>query len=575
MTRTLQNVRLFFGVLRLRGHLEPVRTRSLVISNLPRAIASLLNSSKLGRVLFLIGDEQLARAKNLIETADLSPKQKTLANGAYLIAIGELSAAIRALEPDLNSARPQARGIRKRLIVAASSELTYLQLVANAPKPKVTPTQTTATLAPVAMAIAHGTHSKGSLKWLTDNWSVLHVLGTSLPNTHAGYTMRTQFLIRAIANQGVTNAGVTRYLYPVDRAVLRSRNIDQVDSVTYIRELPTRSPNSRQSFHDGWANYLTEVARATKARLLQPTTDFPNGRAALVAAAELNLPVVYEVRGFLEESAQARKLVEGVTSFDLSERYELSRQAETTTMREATAITTLSETMKREIADRGVDAQSIHVMPNGVPAELLTTRTDVKKLKSQLQIGQADFVVGVVTTFSAHEGLPTLIDAISILKARKLPVKCVMVGGGPTWRATKQLISEKSLSDSIYLPGRVKPAEVAQWYQILDLFVLPRVDSRVTQLVTPLKPLEAMALGVPVAASDVAGIREVVIEGETGALFTPDDPLECANKIEELLYDSATRDALSGAGRAWVSQQRTWAMIAKRYVSLYQELGAI
>jgi glycosyltransferase involved in cell wall biosynthesis len=359
------------------------------------------------------------------------------------------------------------------------------------------------------------------------------------------------------------------------RAVLRANQSDCVDSVTYLRELPTKAPTSRDLFHSGWAKALIDIAQKSKARVLQPTTDFPNGRAALAASAELKLPVVYEVRGFLEESAQARRYVNGVAISEKDEKYDLVRQAETNVMIDANAVTTLSETMKTEIAKRGVDARKIHVMPNGVPAELLTTRTDTSSLRARLGIKNRELVVGVVTTFAAHEGLSTLVSAIELLKSRNLPIKCVMVGSGPTWHATKRLVTERGLGDWVHLPGRVSPNEVAQWYQLLDLFVLPRVDSRVTQLVTPLKPLEAMALGVPVLGSDVAGVSEVVVNGVTGVLFEPENPAECALKIEELLYDSSTRDELADAGRAWVAQQRTWAMIAKRYVSLYQELGAI
>lgn len=557
-------MRLFFGVLRLRRYLEPIRTRSLMLSKMPKPVQRFLTRSPLSQALFFIGQERFSEARAVIDGPRLSVDHHEIAQGAYLIAVGELSKALETLEPDLtvdggSRSAHRPRSLRNRLIDSATSELRYLNEAASNKR-----------LEP----LARGPLASDVLKEMPLA-QVLHVLGTSLPYTHAGYTMRTQFLLRALANQGVPNVGVTRYLYPVDRAVLRANESDCVDSVTYLRELPTKAPTTRDLFHRGWAKALIEIARTSKARLLQPTTDFPNGRAALAASAALNLPVVYEVRGFLEESAQTRRSTAGAAITDRDERYDLVRQAETNVMMAATAVTTLSETMKSEIVQRGVDERRIHVMPNGVSAELLTMRTDTSSLRAKLGIKDKELVVGVVTTFAAHEGLPTLVSAVELLKSKNLPVKCVMVGSGPTWHATKKLISDQGLGDSIHLPGRVRPDEVAQWYQLLDLFVLPRVDSRVTQLVTPLKPLEAMALGVPVVGSDVAGVSEVVVNGVTGALFEPENPAACALKIEELLYDSSTRDELADAGRAWVAQQRTWAMIAKRYVSLYQELGAV
>lgn len=537
---------------------------------MPRPLNGLLTASRVSKALFWVGQERFEQAKELITTSNLNPTEYSIAQGGYLIGLGEFSAALEVLRPASKTPGQEFfsrrfEPLRKRLIAAASSELTYLTHSAKSTNFANSANSRNLNYSPANPA----------MMWLKQSWSVLHVLGTSLPNTQAGYTMRTQFLLRAIADQGVSNAGITRYLYPVDRAVLTSSNLEQVQSVTYLRELPTRAPADREGFHHGWANYLTEVTKITKARLLQPTTDFNNGRAAMRAASTLGLPVIYEVRGFLEESAQARKSVAGVLANRPSQRYELTRQSETAVMLAADAVTTLSETMKTEIVARGVSPKKIHVMPNGVPAELLITRTDSPGLRTKLKISRNEFVIGVITTFSAHEGLPTLIQATGLLKEKGVPVKCVLVGDGPTWPETKKLVDVLGLSGSIYLPGRVKLSEVAAWYQLLDLFVLPRVDSRVTQLVTPLKPLEAMALGVPVVGSDVAGIREVIEDGVTGALFMPDDPIDCANKIEELLYDSTSRDVLTSAGRAWVSQQRTWAMIAKRYVSLYQELGAI
>ncbi|MBM3723723.1 MAG: glycosyltransferase, partial [Actinobacteria bacterium] len=286
------------------------------------------------------------------------------------------------------------------------------------------------------------------------------------------------------------------------------------------------------------------------------------------------------VRGFLEESAQVR--IEQSESPDsrpdingANERYELSRAAETSVMQEVNAVTTLSLSMKDEISARGIPEAKIHVMPNAVPAEWLDIKTDHESVRSSLGLAPDEFLVGLFTTFSAHEGVPTLLDAIVNLKNLKVRVKCLLIGDGPTLESAKSLTEKYGLSNDVIFLGRLPQLELPRYYQALDLFVLPRVNARVTQLVTPLKPLEAMALGTPVVGSSVGGIKEIVEHAVTGELFKPEDAVDCAEVIQSLLYDSARRERLAEAAREWVAANRTWTGIAKRYVKLYQELGAI
>jgi len=196
-------------------------------------------------------------------------------------------------------------------------------------------------------------------------------------------------------------------------------------------------------------------------------------------------------------------------------------------------------------------------------------------VRSSLGLAPDEFLVGLFTTFSAHEGVPTLLDAMVHLKNLKVRVKCLLIGDGPTLESAKSLTERHGLSNDVIFLGRLPQLELPRYYQALDLFVLPRVDARVTQLVTPLKPLEAMALGTPVVGSSVGGIKEIVEHAVTGELFKPEDAVDCAEVIQSLLYDSARRERLAEAAREWVAANRTWTGIAKRYVKLYQELGAI
>lgn len=504
-----------------------------------------------------IGLGDLFEADELIKSRTWGPKDEQDFKLALAFVTGDLAQASTGCASD--------SAIQQKIGRTAKAEIDFLTKCAESPKV-------------VASIQRSATPSSTRARKLTA--SILHVLGTSLPYTLAGYTMRTQSLLSTLREAGVSTAGVTRLLYPVDRARLNAANADEVDGVTYLRALPKRAPKSRDEFQQMWAECIVDVARATRARLLHPTTDFPNGVAALSAAAELDLPVVYEVRGFLEDSVQARyeqyELAnKGSLAEDATSRYRLSRAAETAVMKAVDAVTTLSEGMKAEITSRGVAPHKVHVMPNGVNTSWLNIRTDPEIARHETGVEPGSFLVGLITTFSEHEGIPTLLTAVRQLRAQGVPLKCLLVGDGPTFTKTKSWVQANRLSDAIIMTGRLPQNELPRWYQALDLFVLPRINARVTELVTPLKPLEAMALGVPVAATSVGALREIIDDGVTGALFSPDDPSDCAATVQSLLYDSARRNDLSQAAREWVAENRTWTSIAQRYVKLYQELGAI
>lgn len=558
VTRTLQNFVLAFGSLRLRWQLQPLRTRALVDSYVPAGLRKILPTRPKQAVLDAIGLGDLANANELIDRGTWSLRDQQDFKLALAFTTGDLAQA--------SAGGDSASALDQRIARAAKAEIDFLTQSAISPRG----------VASIETKKAKPLPTRE--KKLTA--SILHVLGTSLPYTLAGYTLRTQSLLTALQAAGVTTAGVTRLLYPVDRARLNAPTAHQVEGVTYLRALPQKAPKNRSEFQQMWAKQIVEVAKATQARLLHPTTDFPNGVAALTAAADLDLPVVYEVRGFLEESAQSRyerselvsqnSLTKGVGS-----RYQLSRAAETAVMKSADAITTLSEGMKAEITNRGVAPHKVHVMPNGVNASWLDIRTDSKKTRREIGVESGEFLVGLITTFSEHEGIPTLLAAVRQLRDDAVPIKCVLIGDGPTFLKTKSWVQSNRLSESIVMVGRLPQIELPRWYQALDLFVLPRINARVTELVTPLKPLEAMALGVTVAATSVGGMREIVEDGVTGALFSPDDPRDCAATVQSLLYDSARRNSLSEAAREWVAKNRTWTSIAQRYVKLYQELGAL
>ena len=150
--------------------------------------------------------------------------------------------------------------------------------------------------------------------------------------------------------------------------------------------------------------------------------------------------------------------------------------------------------------------------------------------------------------------------------------RLLMVGGGPREQALREQAAASPVAEAIRFVGRVPHGEVERYYALTDVMAYPRKKSRLTDLVTPLKPLEAMAQGKIVAASDVGGHRELIRDAVTGKLFAPDDPAACAQALSALLSDRADWPKMRNAGRDHVESQHDWATNVQRYQVVYQGL---
>jgi glycosyltransferase involved in cell wall biosynthesis len=116
--------------------------------------------------------------------------------------------------------------------------------------------------------------------------------------------------------------------------------------------------------------------------------------------------------------------------------------------------------------------------------------------------------------------------------------------------------------------------EVERYYALVDVLVYPRVSMRLTELVTPLKPLEAMAEGKIIVASDVGGHRELICDGDTGTLFRAGDVAALAAKVLEVLRRRDAWPAQRERGRRFVESERTWTRSVARYEPVYDRLLA-
>ena len=403
---------------------------------------------------------------------------------------------------------------------------------------------------------------------------VLHLVSVSLPYQQAGYTLRTQSVAKCQIEVGLDPHVATRTGFPRRSGNPEDPREQRVDGVPYHWFAPAAGGAGRVD------RTLTESARAAvplleelRPAVLQPASNHLQAQIALALARPLGIPVVYELRGFWEESWAAHRTHDEDTAM-ATDRYRMTREAETAAMVAADAVVTLSETMRQEIIGRGCAPEQVVIVPNAVDIERFRPVPRNDALAASLGIGPADPVVGYVSSLNPYEGIPYLLEAAARLREQGQRLRVLLVGDGEDEGAIAETSRRLGLDDgTLVMPGRVPHDRILGYYSIIDVFVVPRTANRVSRLVTPLKPYEAMALERAVVVSDLPALREIVSPGETGLTFRPEDPDDLARVLGLLLDDPALRARLGRQAREWIVASRTWSENGRRYRELFERLG--
>ena len=399
---------------------------------------------------------------------------------------------------------------------------------------------------------------------------ILHLWNNSLPEIQSGYTVRARAIADAQRLAGLDPLAATLAGFPASRGVVGAPRRVALDGLQILRLEPDLPPGTLvDEIAERTARGLADAVREFRPCALQPTSPQLTAAAALAVAGRFGIPVIYEVRGFWEET-WASKQGPGAMETD---RYRMWHAAETARMAAATAVVTLSETMKAEIAARGIPAEKVTVVPNAVDVDAFVPGARDERLAAKYGLPVGVPVIGYVSSFVEYEGIPTLIEAAAILRDRGRDFRLLLVGDGADRPRIDRTIERLGLADRTVATGRVPHAVVADHHRLIDVFVVPRTGARVCRIVTPLKPYEAMALERAVVASDVEALREIVEDGETGRVAAPEDPTAFADAIEPLLDDPEERARLGRNARRWVAEHRTWAEIGRRYRVLADRLG--
>jgi PEP-CTERM/exosortase A-associated glycosyltransferase len=276
------------------------------------------------------------------------------------------------------------------------------------------------------------------------------------------------------------------------------------------------------------------------------------------------LPLVYEVRAFWEDAA-----VDHGTTREGSLRYRMTHNLETMLMQRANRVVTLSQTMRAEILSRGIPAGKVHVVPNAVDAARFTAKPPRPELLRKYQL-ESNHVIGFIGSFYHYEGLDLLIGAFEKVHAQFPKTRLLLVGDGFERKNLESRANQSPARSAIIFTGAVSPNEVIDYYALMDILAYPRYKMRLTELVCPLKPLEAMALSKCVIGSDVGGIREFINPGETGLLFKPDDVDDLAKTLCQLIASPELCRRFGNQGRKAVVQNWDWPQVVKRYHEIYR-----
>ena len=386
---------------------------------------------------------------------------------------------------------------------------------------------------------------------------ILHVLDHSIP-LHSGYTFRTLAILREQRRLGWETLQLTTPKQGPGQALH-----EELEGFKLYRT-PSREGTGLWRQMRLTAARIAEVVKAEKPDLVHAHSPVLNALPALWVRLWQPTPVVYEMRASWEDAA-----VDHGTTTEGSMRYKLSRALETFALRRADQITTICEGLRSDIGARGIRADKVTVIPNAVDVTSFQFgRPADPELQQRLGL-QGATVIGFAGSFYGYEGLHLLVEAVRRMRARHPKLRLLLVGGGPQEAALKAQVAKNGLGDTVIFTGRVPHAEVQRYYELIDLLAYPRLPIRLTELVTPLKPLEAMAQGRIFVASNVGGHRELVRHGQTGYLFPAGDAVALQSALEEALAQREQWPQLRAQARRFVEQERTWVNSVARYADVY------
>ena len=386
---------------------------------------------------------------------------------------------------------------------------------------------------------------------------VLHVLYQSLPNS-AGSSIRSRDIVNNQLKMGLKPVIITSpFQQSFEKGKLKETNSD----ITYYRTFS----NENEVVSEKKTGFLTQirklfriinfslqvykVVKKENIDVIHAHAMFFCAFAAQFAGCLLNKPVVYEIRSLWEERYKKNSFINYMI-------FSFVTVLETFSMLFANHIVVINDNLKSQLQKRlFLMRKKMTVVENAIDLD----RVKISKLNKN------NFVFGYIGTLSPIEGLDLLIKAFNNLKIKN---KLLIFGDGIELEKLKKLANG---NNNIEFKGKVSSDEISKAYDQVDVIINPRIKSYLTDTVTPLKPLEAMAYKKLVLVSDVGGMKELVKNEFNGIIFNSDSYKEIKNVIIDVINRNDL-DKIIENGYMYIKEERNWKMNAEKYYTIYKNL---
>ncbi len=396
---------------------------------------------------------------------------------------------------------------------------------------------------------------------------VLMFLHTSLPYHSNGYATRSHAILTSmLKSSSYTLKGVTRSGYPVDVGIETFNDVDLVDNVHYLRlQAAHYYDQPIDQYMMTATNEIEQMLIQEKPSIVHSASAFYTALPALIAARRLGIPFIYEIRGLWEITRAST-----IPGWRDTERFKLESDLETMVAKEADQVIAITGGLKEELIHRGVKKDKITIIPNAINKEHFKPLEPNMELKKKIGLKDAP-TIGYVGSIVDYEGLDDLLEALALLKQEGIDFNFLLLGDGNALKNIRKKVVSLNLEDDVYILGRVPHHEVQDYYSLIDITPFPRKSLQVCEMVSPLKPFEAMAQQKTVIASNVGALQEIIQDQNTGLLFEKDNIQDLAHKLKKVLTDKELRLTLAEAGKKWVLENRDWSQMATRFDTVYDK----
>jgi len=387
------------------------------------------------------------------------------------------------------------------------------------------------------------------------------VLHTSIHQVENGYSIRSHEILRNI------NSNEFQVL-PFVRGPKWFPDSLSRDNIEYrFHSIPEIEEDSLIEYIRTYALSIVKFALKNNISIIHGASNYVSGIASAIAAQTLNIPFIYDVRGLWELTrASVYPETHGCTAFNMQVRLE------TETAKLANHVLAISEPLRQELVRRGVTGDKITVCRNGYSSSDWQNHnnSNFKEIESKLK---GKFVFGFIGSVTPYEGLSELINAFKIAQKDMPDAAILIIGDGSYLESVKFLVEKYNLSKKVIITGRL-PWELAQSaYQFLDVACFLRQETIVAKIVSPLKPLEALAHSTLVMASNLPAMKDLLGEGRHVEYLSTNNIGGIVMGMKNL-YDSDTDVVKRGiTGKAWVTTNRRWSDTSAIHTDLWSKFS--